>query len=476
MEYLRNNFIQCNKAGALSFKHFIVLYDKYLRNVNILTASDLRGIVVLNRVLKLKDLVFFGIICVTPIAPLPPFGIAQSLSGGHAALIILIAMLAMLPTAISYGRMAVLYPSAGSAFTYVTNGLNPHVGLLAGWTICLDYLMIPIANVIYCSTTMTRVIEVVPYSAWAIGFAVLSTWLNLRGVRTGARTNQILMFIMVTVLAAFIICAIRFVTATSGSDGLMSTLPFYNPTSFDVKQIREATAFAVLTYIGFDAVTTLSEEVENPRRNVALATVLVCFFTGISGVALVYLAQLVWPDYTSFTNLDTAFMDVMYRIGGSTLFSIFAVVLILAQFGSALTGQAGGSRVLFGMSRAGVLPQPFFAHIDEQRQLPIYNILLIGVFTLIGALIFDFQRAAELLNFGAFFAFMGVNLAVIKSYFFMRAEQQRNFIIDFFIPALGFILCFTIWISLPMSAKYVGFTWLALGITYKVVQTRYIQD
>src|ERR1035441_4387768 len=222
-----------------------------------------KGPVRLRRVLSFWDLVLFGIICVTPIAPLPPFGIAEKLSDGHATLTVFIAMFAMLVTAVSYGRMAGLYPEAGSAYTYVSRGLNPHVGFLAGWATFLDYLIIPVANVIYCAATMYRLAPQVPYAAWALVFAGLATWLNLRGVRTGARVNQSLMALMVVVLVVFVTLAVRYLLALAGWGALFSTTPFYNPATFDFNKVRTATSFAALTYIGFDAVTTLSEEAKH---------------------------------------------------------------------------------------------------------------------------------------------------------------------------------------------------------------------
>ncbi len=426
----------------------------------------------LRRALTLWDLILFGIICVTPIAPLPPFGIAEKLSGGHATLSIFVAMFAMLITAIGYGRMAGLYPNAGSAYTYVSRGLNEHLGFLAGWATFLDYLIIPMANVIYCAATMHRMLPDISYAIWAFVFAGISTVLNLRGVRTGARANRLLLAVMVSVLAVFVVLAIRYVFSLAGWGGLFSTEPFYNPKTFDFARLRTATSFAALTYIGFDAVTTLSEEVENPRRTVPIATVVVCLFTGIAGGGLVYLSHLVWPNYNLFPNIDTAFLDVTRRVGGLGLFEAMAAVIVIAQFGSAMTGQAGAARLLFGMGRERVLPKAFFGHLDATRQQPAYNVLLIGVLAMAGAMVFDFEKAAEVLNFGAFLAFMGVNLAVIKKFFFDRVRGSRDLANDLLIPLLGFGFCFVIWASLPGPAKRVGWSWIAIGFAYHVIATR----
>ena len=424
----------------------------------------------LKRVLTLWDLVFFGIICVTPIAPIPLFGVAQKLSNGHATTTILIAMVAMLITAVSYGRMAAVYPAAGSAYTYVGRGLNAHLGFLAGWAMFLDYLIIPTVNTIYCAVTVHRLVPDVPYVAWAALFAGAATWLNLRGIRTGSRTNKVLLAFMSVVLVAFAVSAIRYLLGLGGWMALFSVRPIYNPATFHPGAIATATSFAALTYIGFDSVTTLAEEVDNPRRSVPLATVLVCLFTGVVGAAVVYLGQLVWPDYTNFPNLETAFMDVTQRTGGILLFNFMAAVLIVAQFGSGLTGQAGAARLLFGMGRENVLPRKFFARIDERGE-PAWNILLIGVLSFAGALLFDFEGAAEVLNFGAFLAFMGVNLAVCRQFYF-SVRGNRRLIRDLVLPVLGFLFCLGIWVSLPRPARIIGGCWLAAGFLYDAVATR----
>ena len=215
---------------------------------------------------------------------------------------------AMVLTAISYGRMAALYPSAGSAYTYVGRGLHPYLGFVSGWAMLLDYVVSPLFCVIYGSLALQRAIPALPYPVCAAMFAGGITYLNLRGIRSTARANQVLILFMFAVLLSYIVLAIRYLLAQHGVTGLFSIKPFYNPATFNVRDIAGATSFAALTYLGFDAVTTLAEDVKNPRRNVMLAAVGVCAFTGIFGGLLVYLAQLAWPDYNTFSNIETAFI------------------------------------------------------------------------------------------------------------------------------------------------------------------------
>jgi putrescine importer len=427
----------------------------------------------LRRVLTVWDLIFYGIVLVQPIAPVGIFGITEKLSRGHMSTAVLVAMVAMMLTAFSYGRMAGIYSSAGSAYTYVSRALHPHVGALIGWAMVLDYLVIPIVNVIYPALTFRRLFPHIPYAAWAALVTGAIIYMNLIGIRFTARANEVLLAVECAVVVAFVFTAVRFLYHLHGASGLVSLEPFYDPSTFNFGALRTATSLAALTYIGFDGVTTLAEEVENPKRTVPAATVLVCLICGILSTLEVYLGHLAWPTYSTFPNLETAFMDVCLRIGGILLFQAMAMILIIACIGSGLAGMAAAARLLYGMGRDDVLPRKFFAHISAKRQVPVFNVLLVGVLTLAGALVISYERSAELLNFGAFLAFMGVNLSCIRQFYFRReAQRKRNPVTDLIVPGLGFLFCLGIWWSLPAPAKWAGSVWFAVGVAYAAIRTR----
>ncbi|HVN78926.1 MAG TPA: APC family permease [Terriglobia bacterium] len=427
----------------------------------------------LRRVLTLWDLIIYGIIAVTPSAPVTVFGLAVARSRGHAVDTILIAMVAMLLTAFSYGRMAALYPSAGSAYTYVGRGINPHLGFLAGWAMLLDYILIPLFCTMFGTLTLHRLVPEVPFPILAAVFVGFMTFLNLRGVRATARANEVLLSVMLVVLFTFIVLAIRYLFHATGWRGIFSTMPFYNPETFDFRAIQSATAFAALTYTGFDAVTTLAEDVKNPKRSVLVATVLVCLFTGLFGGLLVYLGQLVWPDYQSYTNIETAFMDMSQRVGGPLLFQGMSLILVIAMLGSGLAGQVGAGRLLFGMGRDSVLPKRPFAYLDPKRNNPSFNIWMIGIIAYFGSVSLSYELAGELLNFGAFLSFMGVNLAAVyQLYFVGEPRDQRRLLKDAILPGLGFLFCSWIWWNLAMPAKIVGGFWILGGIIFAAVKTK----
>jgi putrescine importer len=432
----------------------------------------------LGRVLTPWDLVFYGLVLIQPTAPIPLFGVAQKLSNGHTVTTILIAMFAMMITAFSYGRMAAVYPSAGSAYTYVGKAMSPHLGFLIGWAMLLDYILQPLLNTIWIAVAIhSRYLPGLPYAAAALLVAGFMTALNLRGIKTSARANKILLVSMCVVIAVFLFLAVRFLFQAGGWGGLFSTKPFYDPQTFNGHKIWMATSFAALTYIGFDGITTLSEDVENPRRNVLLATVLVCLLTGIFAGLEVYLGQRVWPNWHTFPNLETAFMDVCHRVGGMALFQAMGAILVLAALGSGLTGGLGAARLLFGMGRDGVLPRKFFGHLHPNTSTPTYNILLIGLVAFVGAVSLNYfgnayEHAAELLNFGAFLAFMGVNLSTFWHFCVVLRSGRRRILGDAILPLAGFTFCALIWWNLNTLAKTVGGLWFAIGIVYIAVATR----
>ena len=431
----------------------------------------------LRRVLSLRDLIFYGIVAVTPSAPATIFGLAEVKSRGHVVVTILAAMVAMVLTAISYGRMAAVYPSAGSAYAYVSRGIHPYLGFFAGWAMLLDYVFIPLFCVIYGTLSLQRAAPWMPFWLGSLLFAGGITLVNLRGIRYTARANDVMLVFMFAVLISFIVLAIKYLVVRHGISGLFSTQPFYNPATFNVRDIASATSFAALTYLGFDAVTTLAEDVKNPRRNVLLAAVTVCLFTGIFGGLLVYLAHLAWPDYSTFPNVDTAFIDVTGRVGGPVLFESMAILLVVANIGAGLTSQVGAARLLFGMGRENVIPRRIFTRLHPVRNTPWINILLLGVLAFCGAQILTYELTAELLNFGAFLGFMGVNAAVIWNFWIRRAHPRaRNLLFDLLLPAAGFLFCLVIWVGLSWPAKIAGSIWLVIGFMVLAAHTRRFRE
>ncbi|MGD0414789.1 MAG: APC family permease [Terriglobales bacterium] len=422
----------------------------------------------LRRTLGLWDLILYGVIVIQPTAPMPVYGVMTQRARGHAVTTVLIAMVAMLFTAISYGRMARAYPSAGSAFTYVGREIHPALGYITGWSMAMDYMMNPILCTILCSKFAMNFLPEIPYGVWVISFAALLTGLNLFAIRTSARINATLAAVMGCVIILFLGAAARYVLNIPHHGVAFFTRPFYDPQTFSVRAVLGGTSLAVLTYIGFDGISTLSEEVENPKRNILVATVLVCVIVGIVASVEVYAAQLVWPGF-KFPDVDTAYVYIAGRAGGAWLFLLVNLTLLVATVGSGMASQLGAARLLYGMGRGNAIPKAFFASIEPKRQIPRNNVLFLGAVALGGASILSFERSAELLNFGALLAFMGVNAAAFTRYYW---REQRKLWTNLVPPVLGFLVCLLLWLSLSWPAKIVGVIWMIVGIVYGAIRTR----
>lgn len=423
----------------------------------------------LRRALRLWDLILYGMIVIQPTAPMPVYGVMSQRAHGHAVTTVLIAMVAMLFTAVAYGRMARVYPSAGSAFTYVGCEIHPALGYITGWSMAMDYMLNPIVCTILCSKFALNFAPEIPYAVWVLCFIVLFTGLNLVGIRTSARINETLAAGMGVVIVIFLVAAARYVMHVPHEGLAYLIRPFYDPATYSTSAVLGGTSLAVLTYIGFDGISTLSEEAENPKRNILLATVLVCLITGALASIEVYAAQLVWPGAERFPDVDTAFVSVAGRAAGPWLFGLINVTLLVATVGSGMGSQLGAARLLYGMGRGNAIPKSFFGAIEPKHRIPRNNVFFVGALALAGTTVLTFERAAELLNFGALLAFMGVNAASFTHYFWRGREKKWT---DFAVPTLGFVICLLLWLNLSRPAKIAGSIWMLLGIAYGAVRTR----
>ena len=449
----------------------------------------------LRRSLTLFDLILYGVIVIQPVAPMSVFGVLSDRGRGHVVTAILIAMVAMLFTGISYGRMARAYPSAGSAFTYVAQEINPTIGFVTGWSMVMDYMLNPLICTVWCAGQAAQFAPGVAPWIWKIFFALVFTLLNIRGIKTSSRINAGMAVLMGMVVVGIFVAAARYIFGTA-HDAAYFTRPFYDPVTFTASGLFGCTSIAVLTYIGFDGISTLSEEAENPRRNILYATVLTCVVIGVLSAIEVYVAQLIWPASEPFPDINTAYSYVAGR-AWSPLFPVVGFTLLLANFGSGLGAQIGAARLLYGMGRSNALPKSFFGAVDAKHHVPRNNVFVVGAVALFGAFLLEivagyktyslgtaglswstfvkilnggeaYGLGAEMLNFGALIAFMGVNAAALLRYFVRAKEKKLGFLIP---PALGFIICLALWLNLSKPAIIVGSIWMAAGIAFGIWKT-----
>ena len=424
----------------------------------------------LKRSLGFWDLVLYGIVLIQPTAPMPSFGVIYQEARGHVVTAILLALVAMLFTSISYGRMARAYPHGGSAFLYVGKEIHSSLGYITGWCLVMDYVLNPLICTIWCSQAVRNFLPGVPYWTLAIFFAIFFTLLNCNGVETSARINAGMAAALGLVIVLVLIAAVRWLMQLSHPDAAFFLTPFYDPSTFNTGGLLRGTSIAVLTYIGFDGISTLTDEAKDPARSVPRAIVLTCLVTGILASVEVYVAQLVWPRGLAFPDIDTAYVHVSGRMGGPILFLIVNSSLLLANIGSGMASQLGAARLLYAMGKDGALPKRFFGAVDPKTRIPRNNVLLIGAICLIGALIFSYQLGTELLNYGALLAFMGVNIAsMFRLWRHGGGRQWFPMLLSFG----GFATCLCLWANLGTLARIVGTCWAAAGVLLWLMRRRY---
>jgi amino acid transporter len=335
----------------------------------------------------------------------------------------------------------------------------------------MDYILNPLICTIWSAKAAQNFLPNIPYVVWAIFFAVLFTVLNLRGVETSARINAMMAAALGVVILLVVGSILRYLFLLPHQPGAFYTTPFYDPARFSSGALFRGTSIAVLTYIGFDGISTLTDEAKDPARNIPRAIVMTCLITGILASIEVYLAQLVWPRGMAFQDLDTAYVSVAGRAGGMVMFAVVNASLLLATIGSGMASQLGAGRLLLAMGQDGSIPRRFFGAVHPKNRIPRNNILLVGAICLAGALFFSYQLGTELLNYGALLAFMGVNLAAcVRSW---RSGEGLKEWWPILCSFAGFSVCLFIWLNLGRLALMAGTLWAIAGIGCWLLYGRY---
>jgi amino acid transporter len=417
----------------------------------------------LQRTLSLGSVVLFGIAYMTPIIVLGTFGILAQSTGGMVPASYLAALVAMFFTALSYGHMASAFPVAGSAYSYVRKAISPKLGFIAGWAVLLDYLFLPMAIWLIGAAYLGSAFPSVPQPIWVLAFIVVTSLINIVGLKLANTVNALLMIVQFLVLGAFVVLCIHYIGGDA-SKPLWTLTPFFNG-DMQMPLIMSGAAIACYSFLGFDAVSTLTEETKDPRRTIPRAIMLITLIGGLIFVGVSYFVQLAHPS-VQFENVDSAAYEIARNIGGDLFVTIFLIGLIVGQFASGLSAQASGSRLLYAMGRDGVLPKSFFANLSERFGTPVNSILLCAVVALL-ALKLDVTTSTSFINFGAFLAFSLVNLSVIFHYWIGGEKRGlRELVLFLIFPLIGLIADLWLMISLDKLAIILGVSWLVLGCIY----------
>ncbi|MFF8773536.1 APC family permease [Kitasatospora sp. NPDC015120] len=413
--------------------------------------------------MSLGDVVAFGLIYMVPMAPLAVFGIIYNFSHGMPALVYVVAGVAMVFSAMSYKEMAKRFPVAGSVYSYVRLGINRFFGFVSGWAILLDYLLLPALLSVFAAAAMTSVLPGVPEFVWVILFVVLAAAVNLRGITLTAGMNLVFLVIQCLVLAVFVIGA---AVAVAQGRGAFTLDPVFRADEFSWEIVFGAIPIAALSYIGFDAISTLNEEAKGGGRTVSKATMVVLVVVTLLFVTQVYLAAVFVPADTVFADGDPV-NNAFYDIAGKVVGPWFKVVItltsaLIAIFANSIASQATSSRLVFSMARDRQLPA-VFAEVGKHQVPRNAMFLIAGLSLVIGIAGTTRQELlTTLVTFGALTAYILLNIAVIV-HFGIRG-RSRNWFLHWTSPLLGtLVLGYALWNADP-HAQLLGLGWLLVGI------------
>ncbi|WP_075981324.1 APC family permease [Bacillus massilinigeriensis] len=422
------------------------------------------------RRLKLIHVVAIGIAYMSPFAVFDTFGIASEISSGHVPAAYIIVFTAILFTALSYGKLVKRYPTAGSVYTYTKNILNPYLGVIVGWVSFIAYLALPMINALLAKIYLTSGFPEIPGWVWIVGLVAIISFLNVFGVKVAASINILLVVYQFLVVIIFIILNIRSIQA-----GPEAFIPIQKIFSMDYSGLFSAAALLALSFIGFDAITTLSEETINPTKTIPKGILIVASIGGIFFFTVTYFMQSLFPDVSVFKNIEGASPEIAYIIGGNLFLSFFLAGAFFSVFASGLAAQVSASRLLYAMGRDEVLPRRFFGYLHPKFNSPVFNILLVGILAL-SALFLDLRTATSLINVGAFTAFSFVNICVITNFFKSKEKHSLgNIFGNLVIPFIGLGFIIYLWSNLDLFSITIGLIWTILGIVYLVVSTDFFK-
>jgi putrescine importer len=427
----------------------------------------------LKRTLGLPAVLLFGLAYMAPLIVYGIYGDLATASRDTAALAYLLALIAITFTALSYGRLTRIYPVAGSAYTYTRRNFNAHVGFMIGWATLLDYFFIPMVTWLIGADYLNTAFPLVPTWVWIVAFIVLTSAVNIVGIELAARFNIALMAVQLVVIALFIALCWHYALAAAGPGGLALAAPLFKP-HVPLSATMSGAALAAYAYLGFDAVSTLTEETIDPKRNMPRAILWIALIGGAIFVLAAYSMQLAHPG-AEFHNNDAAAFEVAKTIGGDVFVTVFLAGLILAQFASGISSQASVGRLLYAMGRDRILPQRVFGYIHPRFQTPAINIALAGLVGLI-ALVLNQSTSTSFVNFGAFLAFTAVNLCVVRLYVAGRSGGEKiGMIAGLIFPLIGAIADLWLLYSLDWKAQVLGGIWFAVGLAYLCWLTSFFQ-
>lgn len=429
----------------------------------------------LDRSLKLRHLLAYGMVFMVPIAPMSIYGYVARQSHGMAPLVYLIGIVAMVFTALSYKYMSAEFPIAGSVYSYVQRGLNRYVGFIAGWLILADYLLVPSLLYSFAATWLYDLVPAIPAFVWILVFVGFNTLINVLGIRLQAKTNFVLLAVELVALAVFLGFGLYFVLGRGGGAGHLSIRPFFQPEHLNLNFLATATSIAVLSFLGFDAISTLAEETTDPRKMIGRATLWALVLLGSIFMLQTYVAALIHPGARDL-SASMGFFDVAREAGGQALYVLLLAVSIVAVgIANALVAQSAISRILYSMGRDRILPfSGFLSYVHPRRKTPVNATILVGAVSILIAEFLGKETIIKFVNFGALTAFMLLHIAVFV-HFYIRKRRRTQVIRYLLFPLLGLLIVGYVWSGFDRVTFLFGGVWLLVGIVLGAFRYRQFQ-
>ncbi|GAK30075.1 amino acid permease-associated region protein [Weissella oryzae SG25] len=409
----------------------------------------------LKRTLSVRDMVIYGMIFMVPIAPFGIYGQVASQAKGMVPLAYLIGMIAMVFTALSYKQLSEEFPVAGSVYSYAQRGIHPIIGFFAGWAMLLDYVLVPSLLYVVAAVALTGIVPVVPAWVWIIIFVLFNTVVNIMGIEFTAKANFVILAFELVVLIIFI--SLGIIAIVNGLGGGFTLKPFYDPHYFSMKLVMGSVSLAVLSFLGFDGISTLAEEAKDGPKSVGKACLWALFVIGTLFMLQTYIAASVWPHFQSL-DPNNAFYQIAQAVGGVFLSKVAMISTVISWgIANALAAQAAVARILYSMSRDGFLPKAL-AKVHPVRKTPYVSTFVIAIISLLVGLGFqnDIANLSTMVNFGAMTAFLVLHLSVINHFIFRK--KSKAYFKHLVLPLVGFVIIFYVWLSFQSLAYIVGGT------------------